>query len=77
MRTLVALPPNETGSITVFNQSSIFQYRFEDEATDLRKQAENMPHGVCRDEVLRRAHQIDVALNVTESLPSPNPRTST
>ena len=55
----------------MFNQSSIFQYRFEDEASDLRQQAENMPHGVCRDAVLRRAHQIDVALNVNESLPSP------
>jgi hypothetical protein len=46
----------------MFKQPSIFQYRNEDEAIDLRKQAEEMPRGVRRDELLRRAHQIDVAL---------------
>lgn len=43
-------------------QPSIFQYRLEDEAMDLRKQAEEMPHGARRDELLRLARQIDVAL---------------
>ena len=55
----------------MFHQSSIFQYRLEDEAIDLRRQAEGMPHGICRDELLRRAHQIDVGLNVHNLAPLP------
>lgn len=44
----------------MFKQSSIFEYRLEDEAINLRKQAEGMPHGIRRDELLRKAGQIDV-----------------
>jgi hypothetical protein len=46
----------------MFKQSSIFEYRLEDEAINLRKQAEGMPHGIRRDELLRKAGQIDEML---------------
>jgi hypothetical protein len=59
----------------MFNQSSIFQYRLEDEAIDLRKQAEDMPDGVRRDELLRMASHIDNALTVNKWLNSPGLRT--
>jgi hypothetical protein len=58
----------------MFNQSSIFQYRLEDEAIDLRKQAEDMPDGVRRDELLRMASHIDNALTVNKWLNSPGLR---
>ena len=58
----------------MFNQSSIFQYRLEDEAIYLRKQAEDMPDGVRRDELLRMASQIDNALTVNKWLDSPGLR---
>jgi|KBSMisStandDraft_5_1062788.scaffolds.fasta_scaffold1804182_1 hypothetical protein len=43
----------------MFKQSSMFQYRLEDETIDLRKQAEGMPDGIRRDELLRMASRID------------------
>jgi hypothetical protein len=61
----------------VFKQSSIFQYRLEDEAIDLRKQADGMPHGVRRDELLRKASQIDISVTVNKSLDSPGLRAPT
>lgn len=41
-----------------FTQSSTFEYRLEEEAINLRKQAKGMPHGIRRDELLRKACQI-------------------
>jgi len=52
----------------VFKQSSIFQYRLEDEAIDLRKQAEGMSPCVRRDELLRKAAQIEAAAEIKEWL---------
>jgi hypothetical protein len=43
----------------------------------LRKQAEGMPHGIRRDELLRKAGQIDVASQVNKSLSSPGLRAPT
>jgi len=57
-----------------FNKSSIFEYRLEDEAINLRKQAEGMPRGIRRDELLRKAGQIDMA---AKWLSSPGLRTPT
>jgi hypothetical protein len=61
----------------MFKQSSIIEYRLEDEAINLRKQAEGMPHGIRRDELLRKASQIDISDNVDEWLNSPGLRAPT
>ena len=47
-------------------QSSTFEYRLVQEAINLRKQAEGMPHGIRCDELLRKAHQIDFAVEVNQ-----------
>jgi len=39
-------------------------------AINLRKHAEGMPHGIRRDELLRKAHQIDFAIELNEWLTS-------
>jgi hypothetical protein len=58
----------------VFKQSSTFEFRLAQQATNLRKQAEGMPHGIRRDELLRKAGQIDVAANLNKWLTSPGLR---
>jgi hypothetical protein len=57
-------------------QSLIFEYHSESEANSLRKQAEGMPYGIRRDELLRKASQIDVATHINErlSLPGQTPK---
>ena len=52
-------------------QSSTFEYRLAQEAINLRLQAEWMPVGVRRSELLRKARQIDVALEINNWLSSP------
>jgi hypothetical protein len=37
-----------------------FEYSLEEEAISFRKQAEGMPHSVRRDELLRKASQVDI-----------------
>jgi len=61
----------------MFNQSSIFEYRLEGEAINLRKQAEGMPHGIRRDELLRKAGQIDVTSQLNKRLNSSGLRAPT
>lgn len=51
-------------------RSSTFEYRLVQEAINLRKQAQGMPHGIRRDELLKKAHQIDFAVEVNEWLTS-------
>lgn len=58
-------------------QSSTFEYRLAQEAINLRKQAEGMPLSVRRDELLRKAGQIDVAVEVNKWLISPGLRAPT
>jgi hypothetical protein len=58
-------------------QSSTFEYRLAQEAINLRKQAKGMPLGVRRDELLRKARQIDVAVEVNTWLTSPRLRAPT
>jgi hypothetical protein len=41
------------------------------EAESLRRQAEEMPPGVCRDEFLRKARQAETAAHVDDWLSSP------
>jgi hypothetical protein len=60
-------PAQSTGSSAVFKQSSFKQtskseYLLAQEAINLRKQAEHMPHSVRRDELLRKAGQMDVVV---------------
>lgn len=61
----------------MFKQSSTFEYRLAQEAINLRKQAEGMPHGIRRDELLRKAGQIDVASQINQWLTSPGLRAPT
>jgi hypothetical protein len=58
-------------------QSSTFEYRLAQEAINLRKQAEGMPLGIRRDELLRKADQTDVAAAVNKWLTSPSLRAPT
>nr|WP_249139613.1 hypothetical protein [Bradyrhizobium japonicum] len=52
-------------------QSLTFEYRLAQEAINLRLQAEGMPVGVRRTELLRKARQIDVAGELNKWLTSP------
>lgn len=47
-----------------FKQIQTLEYRLTTEAINLRKQAEGMPHGIRRDDLLRKAGQIDVAAQI-------------
>jgi hypothetical protein len=58
-------------------QSSTLEYRLTQEAINLRKQAEHMPYGIRRDELLRKAGQMDVATQVKIWLTSPRLRAPT
>ncbi|MCJ9704596.1 MULTISPECIES: hypothetical protein [unclassified Bradyrhizobium] len=51
--------------------SSTFEYRLAQEALNLRQQAKGMPAGIRRTELLRKAHQIDIAGEVNNWLTSP------
>ena len=53
------------------SQSSTFEFRLTQEAVNLRQQAQGMPVCVRRAELLQKARQIDVALEVNRWLSSP------
>src|ERR1700733_10390829 len=81
LRTPIALPPNRTGSTAMLHRRNLkhsmtFQYRLEQEAINLRKQVEGMPPGIRRDEILRKASQLEMAAHVNKCL-SPAPSTPT
>jgi hypothetical protein len=57
--------------------SSTFEYRLAQEAINLRKQAEGMPLSIRRDDLLRKAAQIDAATRVNKWLTSPGMRAPT
>jgi hypothetical protein len=44
----------------MFKRLSKFEYSLDEEAISYRRQAEGMPHGVRRDELLRKASQIEI-----------------
>jgi hypothetical protein len=52
-------------------QSSTLGDRLKKEARNLRKQAEGMPPGIRRDELLRKADQTETAAHMNEWLSSP------
>jgi hypothetical protein len=54
-----------------FKQSQTLEYRLTTEATNLRKQAEGLPPGVRRDELMRKANQAEIASQMNEWLTSP------
>jgi hypothetical protein len=58
-------------------QSSTFEFRLEQEVISLRKQADGMPLSIRRDELLRKANQIDLAAQVNKWLSSPGLRAPT
>jgi hypothetical protein len=60
-----------------FNQSSTLEYRLAQEAFNLREQAQGMPDGIRRDELLRKADQMDVAAHLNGWLSSPGLRART
>jgi len=57
--------------------SSTFEYRLAQEALKLRKQAEGIPLSILRDELLRKAAQIDASAQVNKWLTSPGMRAPT
>ena len=60
-----------------FKQLSAPEDRLAEEAINLRKQAEGMPLSIRRDELLRKANQMDTAANVNKWLTTPSQRTPT
>lgn len=46
-----------------YENSSIFQYRLTQEAINLRNQARGMPEGIRRDDLFRKADQMDIHSN--------------
>jgi hypothetical protein len=55
-------------------QTTSLKHRLTQEAENLRRQANEMPPGVRRDELLRRARQAETASRVDEWLASPGLR---
>jgi hypothetical protein len=54
-----------------FKQNETFEFRLQMEAAKLRKQAEGMPAGIRRDELLRKAHQADATVHMNQWLTVP------
>jgi hypothetical protein len=53
------------------DRSTTFEFRLAQEAISLRQQADGMPAGIRRTELLRKAQQIDVAGELNRWLTSP------
>ena len=53
-----------------FNQTAL-EDRLEEEAANLRRQADGMPPGIRREELLRKADQAETAAQVSAWLRSP------
>jgi hypothetical protein len=54
-----------------FKQTETLEYRLATEAANLRKQAEGLPPGVRREELIRKADQAEAASHINEMLSSP------
>jgi hypothetical protein len=54
-----------------FKQIGTLEYRLTTEAANLRRQAEGLPPGVRREELLRKASQAETASHMSEWLNSP------
>ena len=55
-------------------RTETFEFRLQMEAVKLRKQAEGMPAGIRRDELLQKARQADNAVQMNQWLASPFPQ---
>jgi hypothetical protein len=55
-------------------QNETFEFRRQMEAVRLRKQAEGMPAGIRRDELLQKARQADAAVHMNRWLSPPIPQ---
>jgi hypothetical protein len=54
-----------------FKQTQTLEYRLTREAANLRKQAEGLPPGIRREELMRKASQAETASQMSEWLRSP------
>jgi hypothetical protein len=54
-----------------FKQMQTLEYRLTTEAANLRKQAEGLPPGIRREELMRKARQAETASHMNEWLSSP------
>jgi hypothetical protein len=54
-----------------FKQIQTLEYRLAIEAANLRKQAEGLPPGIRREELTRKADQVERASQINEWLSSP------
>jgi len=54
-----------------FSQTQSLEERLADEAKRLREQANLLPHGAVRDQVLRKARQAETGSHMSEWLRSP------
>ena len=54
-----------------FSQTQSLEERLADEAKRLREQANLLPHGAVRDQVLRKARQAETGSRMSEWLRSP------
>jgi hypothetical protein len=54
-----------------FKQIQTLGYRLTTEAANLRKQAEGLPPGIRREELMRKARQAETASHMNEWLTSP------
>ena len=52
-------------------QTESLEIRLSAEAARLRAEAQKLPHGIAREELLRRARQAETASHVSEWLTSP------
>jgi hypothetical protein len=71
MRTLIALPPTQAGSSALmkrrrFEQPQSFQDRLAAFAQDARDEAEKLPPGIERDNMLRKVSQADTAAHLDD-----------
>jgi len=60
--------------LRVLEESPTLEYRLTQEAFNLRKQAEHLPLGIRRDELLRKAGQMDNAIQISQWVTSPGLR---
>jgi hypothetical protein len=49
-----------------FKQTETLEYQLTREATNLRKQAEGLPPGIRREELVRKASQAEVASHIND-----------
>jgi hypothetical protein len=57
-----------------FKRVETLEYRLTTEAANLRRQAEGLPPGVRREELMRKANQAETASHMSEWLSSPGLR---